>query len=99
MEVTAVVSRRTRTNDSNETEAREILDDFDRLRAVCGSHVHIGSDFELAARLIRDFSTKLAAPDSLHLASAINLGATLVTFDARLAAAARMRSAGVVVPV
>jgi predicted nucleic acid-binding protein len=38
---------------------------------------------------VRDYSTKLSAPDALHLASAKNAGATLATFDARLADAAR----------
>lgn len=83
---------------SNENEARAILDDFDRLCMVCGSHVHSGADFDLAARLVRDFSTKLAAADALHLASAVNLDATLVTFDARLAEAAQVRGVGVLVP-
>ena len=44
--------------------------------------------FLLAERLVRDFSTKLAAADALHLASAKNAGAALATFDARLAEAA-----------
>jgi uncharacterized protein len=39
--------------------------------------------------LVRDFATKLTAPDALHLASAKNAGATLATLDARLADAAR----------
>ena len=47
------------------------------------------ADFAHAERLIRDFATKLAAPDALHLASAKNSGAALATFDARLADAAR----------
>ncbi|MGJ0454481.1 MAG: PIN domain-containing protein [Methylocystis sp.] len=55
-----------------------------------------GADFELALRLVRDFSTKLATPDALHLASAINLEASLVTFDARLKEAAAMRGMRVV---
>lgn len=39
-------------------------------------------------RLVRDFSTKLAAAAALHLASAKNAGATLATFNVRLAEAA-----------
>ena len=39
--------------------------------------------------LVRDFTTKLTAPDALHLASAKNAGATLATLDVRLAEAAR----------
>ncbi|MGP0060221.1 MAG: PIN domain-containing protein, partial [Beijerinckiaceae bacterium] len=42
------------------------------------------------------FATKLAAADALHLAAAMNAGASLVTFDGRLAEAARMQGVGVV---
>jgi hypothetical protein len=95
MEVAAVVSRRVRTCVSSENEACEVLRDFDLLRDACALHVHRRADFDLADGLIRDFPTKLAAPDALHLASAINLDATLVTFDERLTEAARMRGAKV----
>jgi predicted nucleic acid-binding protein len=98
VEFCAVVSRGVRTKALTEAGARLALDDFDLMRATCGSHVHGGADFDLAARLVRDFSTKLAAPDALHLASAVNIDATLVTYDARLAEAARLRSVGVVAP-
>jgi predicted nucleic acid-binding protein len=95
IEFAAVVSRGVRTKALTEAGARTALDDFDLMRGNCGSHSLGGADYELALRLVRDFSTKLAAPDALHLASAINLGASLVTFDARLAEAARMRGARV----
>ena len=98
LEIAAVVSRRVRTGVSTEDEACEVLRDFDLLRDACGSHVHRRADFDLAEELIRDFPTKLAAPDALHLAAAINLNATLVTFDERLTVAARMRGAEVVGP-
>jgi predicted nucleic acid-binding protein len=98
MKIAAVVSRRVRTGVSSDDEAREVLRDFDLLRDACGSHVHCREDFDLAEKLIRDFPTKLAAPDALHLASVINLDATLVTFDERLAEAARMRGASVAAP-
>ena len=42
---------------------------------------------------MRDFATKLTAPDALHLASAKNAGATLATLDARLVEAARGQGA------
>jgi hypothetical protein len=52
-------------------------------------------DTGLAATLVRDFATKLAAPYALHLAAAMNARARLVTFDSRLITAARMRNAAV----
>lgn len=59
------------------------------MRANCERLSHGAADFLLAERIVRDFSTKLAAADALHLASAKNAGATLATLDARLAEAAR----------
>jgi len=49
---------------------------------------HGRADFAAAELLVRDFATKLSAPDALHLASAKNAGAMLATLDARLAEAA-----------
>ena len=45
----------------------------------------------LAVELARDPQLKLSAPDALHLASAADAGHVLVTFDQRLADAARAR--------
>jgi len=92
IEFSAVVSRGVRTKALTNDGARTALDDFDLICASCGSYALGGADFELALRLVRDFSTKLATPDALHLASAINLEAGLVTFDARFKEAAEMRS-------
>jgi uncharacterized protein len=72
----------------NDAAARALAS-FDELRAAPQPLGHGRADFGLAERLIRDFATKLAAPDALHLASAKNAGATLATLDTRLAEAAR----------
>lgn len=96
IEFSAVVSRGVRTKALTLDGARTALDDFDLICASCGSYALSVADFELALRLVRDFSTKLATPDALHLTSAINLEASLVTFDARLKEAAEMRSLRVV---
>lgn len=80
---------------ATERDARGFLAEFDLLREDCLTHALGPSDINGAERLVRDFSTKLAAPDALHLASALNLGATLVTFDERLANAARISGATV----
>ena len=89
LEVNAVLSRHLRVGRLKQGEVEDALLDFDAMRANCERLSHAASDFLLAERLVRDFSTKLAAADALHLASAKNAGATLATFDARLAEAAR----------
>jgi predicted nucleic acid-binding protein len=89
LEVSAVISRDLRKGRFDEEAAANALLDFDAMRANCDRLNHGADDFLLAQRLARDFSTKLAAADALHLASAKNAGAALATFDARLAEAAR----------
>ncbi|HLX97338.1 MAG TPA: hypothetical protein VKR62_01470 [Roseiarcus sp.] len=59
------------------------------MRANFERLTHGAADFLLAERIVRDFATKLAAADALRLASAKNAGATLATFDVRLAEAGR----------
>lgn len=55
-------------------------------------------DMILAESLVRDFATKLSAPDALHLALASNRGYRLATFDTRLAEAATIRGVRAVAP-
>jgi len=89
LEVSAVASRHLRVGRLTPRQIDGALLDFDALRAGCERLTHSAADFQLAERLVRDFSTKLTAADALHLASAKNAGAALATFDARLAEAAR----------
>jgi predicted nucleic acid-binding protein len=69
------------------------------LRAQCLSYAHGRDDFVLAELIARDFTTRLLAPDALHLASAKNAGATLATFDARLAEAAKPTGVALAIPI
>lgn len=89
LEFAAVVSRAHRMRRFDDDAAARALASFDEIRADSLPQSHGRGDLELAERLIRDFSTKLAAADALHLASAKNAGATLATLDVRLAEAAR----------
>lgn len=93
LEFCAVVSRWVRMGSVTERDARTLLADFDLLHDACLTYALTPADINGAEKLLRDFSTKLAAPDALHLASVLNLGATLVTFDERLAEAARKMGA------
>ena len=88
LEFAAVVSRALRARRLDEREALRALASFDEFPADSLSMGHGRGDFELAEWVIREFTTKLSAPDALHLASAKNAGAALATLDARLAEAA-----------
>ena len=98
LEFAASVSRGVRsTGLLSEQAAQEALADFDEWRALSTVATALSiADFNLAASFVRDFATKLAAADALHLAAAINAGAKLATFDKRLAEAAKTRGEGVV---
>jgi predicted nucleic acid-binding protein len=85
LEVCAVVSRELRSKRFSRAYADKALTDFDALRVTSERWSHSAQDFAVADRLVRDYSTKLSAPDALHLASAKNAGAELATFDKRLA--------------
>jgi uncharacterized protein len=91
LEVGAVLSRHLRVGRLTQRAVESALLDFDAIRANCERLTHGAADFLLAERIVRDFSTKLAAADALHLASAKNAGAALATHDARLAEAGRAR--------
>jgi uncharacterized protein len=89
LEVSAVISREFRTRRYTRAQADKAVGEFDALRAQSDRMTHGPRDFDLAELLTRDYSTKLSAPDALHLASAKNAGAVLATLDVRLADAAR----------
>jgi predicted nucleic acid-binding protein len=89
LEFAAVVSRAVRMGRFDVEAAARALLGFDEFREASLPMSHARDDFELAEKLVRDFGTKLSAPDALHLASARNSGAALATFDVRLADAAR----------
>ena len=95
LEVSAVISREFRTRRYTRAQADKAVREFDALRAESDRITHGPRDFALAELLVRDYSTKLSAPDALHLASAKNAGAMLATLDARLADAARAQGVGV----
>lgn len=97
VEFAAVMSRRLRAKAMSATVALETLSDFDVWTGRMAWPIETGAaDMALAERLVRDFATKLSGPDALHLALSSNRGLRLVTFDERLAGAARMHGAAVV---
>lgn len=98
IEFAAVVSRRVRMNNLSVPTANLALRTLDGWLArtaqvvPCAPH-HMA----LAAALVRDFPTKLMAPDAIHLAVTKILGATIATFDSRLAEAAQRHAVAIAI--
>jgi len=89
-EVASALSRLVRMRLLAANDAAERLADFETWRAAASSPVEIHSpDVRLAYAYVRRFDLMLRAPDALHLAIAMRLGATVVTLDQRLARAAQ----------
>jgi predicted nucleic acid-binding protein len=89
-EFVGVVARFFRTRELTESMALKALSRFDNWRAhsVMPRVTSLG-DVGACERLVRDFKLKLNVPDALHLALVMTDGLPLVTFDQRLASAAR----------
>lgn len=98
-EFAAAVGRLLRMGELRAADTNAVLSRFDRWRADQVSvRLTTANDIAACDRLVRDFRLKLGAPDALHLAIAITIDAPLVTFDHRLARAARRVGHPVAVP-
>jgi hypothetical protein len=72
-----------------EAAAHSVLALFDDWMAAHATITEtLGEDFSAATVLLRRFDFGLRTPDALHIAIAARLGAKLLTFDAKMAAAA-----------
>ena len=91
LEFSAVISRAVRTGQFSNGDAEIAIRGLDQLRIGCDRVSHAQADYIAAEQLVRDYATKLAAADALHLATAIRARAALATFDVRLEDAARSR--------
>ena len=89
-EFASAISRRVRIGEFNLQQARTALSTFDDwMEAKRWVEVQ-SADFASATSFVRQFDLKLRTPDALHLAVVQRIGATLVTFDVGMTAAARM---------
>ena len=89
LEVSNVIARRVRIQALTAEEALRILGDFDLWRGRAAVEAETTrSDVRVATNLVRRPDLVLRGPDALHIAIAQRLGASLATFDARMANAA-----------
>jgi hypothetical protein len=88
-ETCAVISRRYRTRTLSRRGAEEAMADLDRWMATGPIVLETtAADIAAATVFVRRLDLALRAPDAIHLAITRRLAATLLTFDAALAAAA-----------
>jgi predicted nucleic acid-binding protein len=88
-EVSSALSLAVRTGRTTEVEADELLLDFDGWRSALNNTADLEPvDIKTADAFVRRFDLKLRTPDAIHAATAHRIGATLITLDRRLLAAA-----------
>jgi predicted nucleic acid-binding protein len=89
LEVSNVVSRRVRIRALTEEAALTTLANFDLWRGRWAADAETTrTDVDAAIEFVRRFDLLLRGPDAIHIAIAQRLGASLCTFDARMATAA-----------
>jgi predicted nucleic acid-binding protein len=99
VEFAAVISRRVRMERLTAETANLALRRFDDWLSRTVQIVRwTPEQMATAGQMVRDFASKLSAPDAIHLAAARHSGATLATFDDRLAEAARRHAVPVMIP-
>lgn len=90
-EFASVVARLTRTGHIDEAEARKTFAMFDAWHAKSAENAEMtAADIRLAITIIRRLDLNIRAPDAIHLAIALRLGASVATFDRGMAANAQM---------
>jgi hypothetical protein len=89
-EFASAISRRVRMRQMPQAEGQLVLSAFDRWMVTGANGMEISSaDIAVAAVFLRRLDLALRTPDAIHIATAQRLAATLITFDQRMATAAR----------
>jgi predicted nucleic acid-binding protein len=89
-EFSSVIARHVRTKDISKSDARSVFANFDSWVGLATQRSNISAiDIIAAEALLRRLDLALRTPDALNIAIAQRVGATLVTFDKKMAASAR----------
>lgn len=89
-EVSSAISRLVRTGDKTADESHLLFNRLDGWTAALAERIEVTSDdIAFATDLVRRQSLALRAPDAIHIAGALHVGATLITLDKAMARAAR----------
>jgi uncharacterized protein len=89
-EFSSVVARINRMTTITSDQARTIFAGFDVWRGRFADEVDVApADIRVATTIVRRLDLNLRAPDAINLAIAMRLGASVATFDHRMAENAR----------
>jgi hypothetical protein len=95
-EYASVMALRVRTGRMDEGAAREAFAKLDACVAAAAIRARLESgDVLLAEGFLRRLDMTLRTQDAMHIALALRLGASVATFDARMAEATRRLGAAV----
>jgi predicted nucleic acid-binding protein len=98
-EFASAISRHVRMGQMPRNEGQIVLSAFDRWTLGAAVSIEVlPVDIALATTFLRRLDLVLRTPDAIHIATAQRLGATLVTFDKAMAAAAGRLSFAVAEP-
>lgn len=98
-EFASAISRHVRMGHMPRNEGQIVISAFDRwVLGAAASIEALPVDIALATTFLRRLDLVLRTPDAIHIAVSQRLAATLVTFDQRMAAAARMLGTTVIEP-
>ena len=98
-EYASVLARRVRTGVITASQARASFATFDAWRMRAARQLELdAADVAAADAWLRGLEPPLRTLDALHIAIAQRIDATLVTFDQRMAAAARALGTPVAIP-
>jgi len=89
LEMSSALARKVRTGDLTPQEASAAFAAIDAFARNLDAAIETtAADLATATALVRRLDLRLRGPDALHIAIAQRLGATLFTFDQRMAEAA-----------
>ena len=98
-EFSSAVARRVRMRDLTVQAGRLAFSNLDMWLVRSADRQQLTPiDIDAADRILRRLAVNLRTPDALHVAIAQRTGATLVTFDTRMADSARALGVAVAVP-
>lgn len=98
-EFSSAVARRVRTGDLTREDGQLAFLNFDTwIARSARRHEITTADIAAADRILRRLDINLRTPDAIHIAITQRVGATLVTFDNGMAAAARALGMAVATP-